>query len=185
MDKLKNIGNEKIKKLVVIAGKRNNALEYQDVIDFFEEENLDPGQVEIVLGYLEKNDIDVFRMSEGSDDLDEFVEDLDSEYENEDRIDYSVPDGVPLDDPVRLDLKEIGLIQLLAGEDEIRLAKLTERERKVITLRFGLLDGKAMTLEEVGSLFNVTRERIRQIEAKAIRKLHSPKYSKFIRGYIF
>ncbi len=67
--------------------------------------------------------------------------------------------------------------------DEI-LDTLTERERKVLTLRFGLKDGRARTLEEVGKEFNVTRERIRQIEAKALRKLRHPSRSKRIRDFL-
>lgn len=63
------------------------------------------------------------------------------------------------------------------------LETLTERERRVLILRFGLKDGKTRTLEEVGREFNVTRERIRQIEAKALRKLRHPSRAKLLRGY--
>ena len=65
------------------------------------------------------------------------------------------------------------------------LDMLTEREKKVLTLRFGLEDGRARTLEEVGKEFNVTRERIRQIEAKALRKLRHPSRSRKLRDYIY
>ena len=64
------------------------------------------------------------------------------------------------------------------------LATLTERERKVLRLRFGLDDGRARTLEEVGKEFNVTRERIRQIEAKALRKLRHPSRSRKLKDYL-
>ena len=64
------------------------------------------------------------------------------------------------------------------------LATLTERERKVLRLRFGLDDGRARTLEEVGKEFNVTRERIRQIEAKALRKLRHPSRSSKLKDYL-
>ena len=64
------------------------------------------------------------------------------------------------------------------------LHKLTPREEKVIRLRYGLDDGKSRTLEEVGKVFNVTRERIRQIEAKALRKLRNPTRSKKLRDYL-
>lgn len=64
------------------------------------------------------------------------------------------------------------------------LHKLTPREEKVIRLRYGLDDGKQRTLEEVGKVFNVTRERIRQIEAKALRKLRNPTRSKKLRDYL-
>ena len=64
------------------------------------------------------------------------------------------------------------------------LGTLTEREQKVLKLRFGLEDGRARTLEEVGKVFNVTRERIRQIEAKALRKLRHPSRSRKLRDYL-
>ena len=64
------------------------------------------------------------------------------------------------------------------------LGTLTEREQKVLKLRFGLEDGRARTLEEVGKKFDVTRERIRQIEAKALRKLRHPTRSKKLKDYL-
>lgn len=64
------------------------------------------------------------------------------------------------------------------------LRTLTEREQKVLNLRFGLTDGRARTLEEVGKEFNVTRERIRQIEAKALRKLRHPSRSRMLKDYL-
>jgi RNA polymerase primary sigma factor len=64
------------------------------------------------------------------------------------------------------------------------LGQLSERERKVLELRFGLEDGRARTLEEVGKAFGVTRERIRQIEAKALRKLRHPTKSRQLRDYL-
>ena len=64
------------------------------------------------------------------------------------------------------------------------LDTLTPREKKVLILRFGLLDGRSRTLEEVGKEFNVTRERIRQIEAKALRKLRHPSRSKKLKDFL-
>ncbi len=64
------------------------------------------------------------------------------------------------------------------------MATLTEREQRVLCLRFGLIDGRSRTLEEVGREFNVTRERIRQIEAKALRKLRHPSRSKKLKDYL-
>lgn len=74
--------------------------------------------------------------------------------------------------------------QLLKDEINAVLQGLTEREEKVLRLRFGLLDGRTRTLEEVGREFNVTRERIRQIEAKALRKLKNPNRCKRLRDFV-
>ena len=74
--------------------------------------------------------------------------------------------------------------QLLKDEINAVLQGLTEREEKVWRLRFGLLDGRTRTLEEVGKEFNVTRERIRQIEAKALRKLKNPNRCKRLRDFV-
>ena len=83
--------------------------------------------------------------------------------------------GVPVDEAGR---------QLLRRELMNVLKSLTPREERVLTLRFGLEDGQARTLEELGKEFNVTRERIRQIEAKALRKLRHPSRAKRLRDYL-
>ncbi|MEE8598387.1 MAG: sigma-70 family RNA polymerase sigma factor, partial [Dehalococcoidales bacterium] len=67
--------------------------------------------------------------------------------------------------------------------DEV-LSSFTPREQRVLQLRFGLEDGRSRTLEEVGKEFNVTRERIRQIEAKALRKLRHPSRSRKLKDYL-
>ena len=74
--------------------------------------------------------------------------------------------------------------QLLREQVEDVLATLTSRERRVLQLRFGLEDGRSRTLEEVGREFSVTRERIRQIEAKALRKLRHPSRSRKLKDYL-
>ncbi len=74
--------------------------------------------------------------------------------------------------------------ELLKEQVQNALDALTERERQVLEMRFGLQDGKDYTLEEVGKYFNVTRERIRQIEAKALRKLRHPTRSRHLRDYL-
>jgi len=79
---------------------------------------------------------------------------------------------------------ELASQQLLKSQISDALNKLTERERKIIVLRFGLDDGRFRTLEEVGREFGITRERIRQIEAKALRKLRHPSYSRKLKGYL-
>ena len=359
---------EKLKELLSLAKKKKNMLENQEISDFFADMQLDSDKFEKILDFLEANNIDVLRITDDDADDDILLEvDDDDEIEVE-KIDLSVPDGVSIEDPVRMYLKEIGKVPLLSAEEEIELAKrmelgdqeakkrlaeanlrlvvsiakryvgrgmlfldliqegnlglikavekfdyrkgykfstyatwwirqaitraiadqartiripvhmvetinklirvsrqllqelgreptpeeiaaemnmpvervreilkisqepvsletpigeeedshlgdfiqddnvpvpadaaaftllkeqleevlgtLTEREQKVLTLRFGLEDGRARTLEEVGREFNVTRERIRQIEAKALRKLRHPSRSRKLKDYL-
>jgi RNA polymerase primary sigma factor len=364
---------EKLKELLVIAKKKKNVLEYSEITDLFSDMNLTAEQMDSILEYLEKNNIDTLRTTDDDEEpdpeeavLDEAV--LDEEDIDVEKIDLSVPDGISIEDPVRMYLKEIGKVPLLSADEEIELAKrmelgdeeakkklaeanlrlvvsiakryvgrgmlfldliqegnlglikavekfdyrkgykfstyatwwirqaitraiadqartiripvhmvetinklirvsrqllqelgrepspqeiademdipvervreilkisqepvsletpigeeedshlgdfiqddnvpvpaeaaaftllkeqlnevlgtLTEREQKVLKLRFGLEDGRARTLEEVGKVFNVTRERIRQIEAKALRKLRHPSRSRKLRDYL-
>jgi RNA polymerase primary sigma factor len=91
--------------------------------------------------------------------------------------DFIEDDSMP--HPLELASQELLKMQICDA-----LSKLTERERKIIVLRFGLEDGRFRTLEEVGREFGITRERIRQIEAKALRKLRHPSYSRKLRGYL-
>ncbi|MBQ7754430.1 MAG: sigma-70 family RNA polymerase sigma factor, partial [Clostridia bacterium] len=79
---------------------------------------------------------------------------------------------------------EAGASTLLKEQLLEVLSSLTPREARVLRLRYGLDDGKARTLEEVGREFNVTRERIRQIEAKALRKLRHPSRSKKLKDFL-
>lgn len=87
------------------------------------------------------------------------------------------------DDSAAIPVDEAGR-QMLRQELESVLQSLTPREAKVVEMRFGLLDGRARTLEEVGAEFGVTRERVRQIESKALRKLRHPSRSKRLRDYL-
>ena len=89
-----------------------------------------------------------------------------------------------IEDKDTLSLDDYTNNQLLKDEINAVLQGLTEREEKVLRLRFGLLDGRTRTLEEVGKEFNVTRERIRQIEAKALRKLKNPNRCKRLRDFV-
>jgi len=87
-------------------------------------------------------------------------------------------------DERNLSPEEFATNEILKDEISEVLLTLTEREEKVVRLRFGLEDGKTRTLEEVGQMFGVTRERIRQIEAKALRKLRHPSRSRRLRDYM-
>ena len=365
--------SEKLVELLELAKKKKNVLEYQEINDFFKDQNLEVDQMEKVFDFLESSGVDVLRITGNDEELilddDMDIDKLDDEEEVElDKIDLSVPEGVSIEDPVRMYLKEIGKVSLLTADEEIELAQrmekgdenakkrlaeanlrlvvsiakryvgrgmlfldliqegnlglikavekfdyrkgykfstyatwwirqaitraiadqartiripvhmvetinklirvsrqllqelgrepspeeiaeemdmsvdrvreilkisqepvsletpigeeedshlgdfiqddnvpvpadaaaftllkeqlievlgtLTEREQKVLRLRFGLDDGRARTLEEVGKEFNVTRERIRQIEAKALRKLRHPSRSRKLKDYL-
>ena len=89
-----------------------------------------------------------------------------------------------IEDDDALEPMDAAVREMLREQVQSALAALSERERQVLELRFGLVDGKDHTLEEVSRYFNVTRERIRQIEAKALRKLRHPTRSRHLREYL-
>ncbi len=360
--------DEKVKDFLAFAKKKKNTLEYTEISDFFAELNLDDEAMDKVMEIVESNNIDVIQIQEEEIEIDDDIILDDEEEVDMENIDLSVPEGISIEDPVRMYLKEIGKVPLLSADEEVGLAKrmadgdeeakkklaeadlrlvvsiakryvgrgmlfldliqegnlglikavekfdytkgykfstyatwwirqaitraiadqartiripvhmvetinklirvsrqllqelgreptpeeiaeqmgmpvervreilkisqepvsletpigeeedshlgdfiqddnvpvpadaaaftllkeqlnevletLTEREQKVLRLRFGLDDGRARTLEEVGKEFNVTRERIRQIEAKALRKLRHPSRSRKLKDYL-
>ena len=279
MEEKKVTFEEKLTQLLELAKTKKNVLDNKEILNYFHGEILSPEQLDQIYDFLENHHVDVLRMDDDEDMEPELFEDGEEEEPIDvDNLDLSIPDGVSLDDPVRMYLKEIGKVPLLSPEEEIELAKrmelgdenarkrlaeanlrlvvsiakryvgrgmpvervreimkisqdpvsletpigeeedshlgdfiqddhvqvpvdaatytllheqlmevldtLTEREQKVLRLRFGLDDGRPRTLEEVGRQFNVTRERIRQIEAKALRKLRHPSRSKKLKDYL-
>ncbi|HJC33246.1 RNA polymerase sigma factor RpoD [Mediterraneibacter glycyrrhizinilyticus] len=119
---------ERMNELVALGKKKKSILDVQEINDFFTDMELTPEQMEKVFDYLEANNIDVLRISSDADDdagieIDDMISDEEVDMEN---IDLSVPEGVSIEDPVRMYLKEIGKVPLLSAEREIELAKRME-----------------------------------------------------------
>ena len=153
---------QKMGELLEIAKKKRNILEYQEISDHFKELNLDAEQFEAVLDFLEHNNVDVLRMNDDDDDDDEIILDDDDEVEVE-NIDLSVPDGVSVEDPVRMYLKEIGKVPLLSAEEEINLAQRME-EGNVATEKIQLLKARMEEAEDEAEKAEI------QEEIKAMQK---------------
>ncbi len=150
---------QKLIEILELGKKKKNMLEYQEIADFFKDLNLDPEKFEKVIDYLEQNGIDVLKISNDDDVDDDIILDEEDEVEVE-KIDLSVPEGVSVEDPVRMYLKEIGKVPLLSADEEIELAQNMEDGavaiEKINVLK-GRLDGaseeeKAEIKEEIKTL---------------------------------
>ena len=125
--------SEKLVELLELAKKKKNVLEYKEISDFFKDSPLEVDQMEKVFDFLEASGVDVLRITENSGDEllldnDMDMDGMEDEEEVElDKIDLSVPEGVSIEDPVRMYLKEIGKVSLLSADEEIELAKRMEK----------------------------------------------------------
>lgn len=120
---------EKLNKLLELAKGKKNVLENREILDFFHGEILSPEKLDIIYDFLENNKVDVLQI-DGEIDPDLFIEEEISEEDDVDvdvdTIDLSIPDGISIEDPVRMYLKEIGKVPLLSSEEEVELAKRME-----------------------------------------------------------
>ena len=122
---------EKLTELLEMGKKKKNVLEYQEINDFFQDMSLTVEQLEKVFDYLEAHNIDVLRITDNDADTLLLPDDEDIDLENEEEVDMenldlSVPEGISIEDPVRMYLKEIGKVPLLSAEEEIDLAMRME-----------------------------------------------------------
>ena len=119
--------SEKLKDLLALAKKKKNVLEYQEITDMFSDMDLDADKMDKIFEFLEANNIDTLRTTDEDDEAPDDDVILDNEEDIDvENIDLSVPDGVSIEDPVRMYLKEIGKVPLLSADEEIELAKRME-----------------------------------------------------------
>lgn len=133
----------KMKELLALGKKKKNILEYQEISDFLKELQLDAEKFETVLDILDRNHIDVLRITDDDDDDEDIILDEEDEIEVE-NIDLTVPEGISVEDPVRMYLKEIGKVSLLTADEEIELAQQMEEgavaQEKLLILK-GRMEG--------------------------------------------
>lgn len=147
---------ERLNDLVKLAKKEKNILMQEEIVNYFKDMNLPPEKFDDIYAYLEKNNIEVFKVNVEADVDDEIILEMENEEEEHDieSIDLSVPDGISIEDPVRMYLKEIGKVQLLTAEEEVELAKRMEngdeeaRKKDLPRLISGLLSALPKDMSE-------------------------------------
>ena len=117
--------DEKLKELLASAKKKKNTLDYQEIMDAFADIDLDPDKMDKIFDFLEASNIDIIRTTDDDMDDEPILLDGDDDIDIE-KIDLSIPEGVSIEDPVRMYLKEIGKVPLLSAEEEIELSKRME-----------------------------------------------------------
>ena len=129
--------HEKLKELLAYAKKKKNVLEYEEINDFFSDMNIDPEHIERIYEFLEANNVDILRVPELAEleEVDDVAEEdlalIEAEEEEDlSKIDLSVPEGIGIEDPVRMYLKEIGKVPLLSADEETNLAQRMEQGDK-------------------------------------------------------
>ncbi len=163
---------EKLQELLEVAKKKRNILEYHEINDFFKDMQLDAEKFEVVFDYLEHNNIDILKIEEDDDD-DEIILDDDEDVEVE-KIDLSVPDGVSVEDPVRMYLKEIGKVPLLSADEERDLAQQMEEgvvaTEKIAILKNRIADAAETEKEELEEEIKI-QQKVADIGAEAKKRL--------------
>ena len=161
---------QKLIEILELGKKKKNMLEYQEIADFFKDLNLDPEKFEMVIDYLEQNGIDVLKISNDDDVDDDIILDDEDEVEVE-KIDLSVPEGVSVEDPVRMYLKEIGKVPLLSADEEIELAQNME-DGAVATEKINVLKGRldGASVEEKAEIWEEIKTLQRDVDKGADAK---------------
>ena len=152
---------QKMKDILILAKKKKNVLEYSEISDFFSDMSLADEQLDNVMEVLESSGIDIMRMSDEETDIDDddevnLTEEDEVDMEN---LDLSVPDGISIEDPVRMYLKEIGKVALLTADQEIELAQSMEYGLIADRLLAGVSEEKAVTKPEEQEAFDKLKKK--------------------------